>query len=87
MATIKILAYHLALAPMGRAFINSMIYGLGFVFIHVIRGTVATKQPAMTAAAIASTISEGSGKKITSIDQAIRIGRRYLAYPVCRYYG
>ncbi|WP_201556316.1 site-specific recombinase [Psychrobacter sp. 72-O-c] len=63
MATIKILAYHLALAPMGRAFINSMIYGLGFVFIHVIHGTVATKQPAMTAAAIASTISDSSGKK------------------------
>ena len=63
MATMKILAYHLALAPMGRAFVNSMIYGLGFVFIHVIRGTVATKQPAMTAAAIASTISDSSGKK------------------------
>ncbi|WP_350656220.1 site-specific recombinase [Psychrobacter sp. S1-30-MNA-CIBAN-0213] len=63
MATTKILAYHLALAPMGRAFINSMIYGLGFVFIHIVHGTVATKQPAMTAAAIASTISEGSGKK------------------------
>lgn len=63
MATLKILAYHLALAPMGRAFINSMIYGLGFVFIHIVHGTVATKQPAMTAAAIASTISEGSGKK------------------------
>lgn len=63
MATIKILAYQLALAPMGRAFVNSMIYGLGFVFIHIIHGTVATKQPAMTAAAIASTISEGSGKK------------------------
>ncbi|MDE0490833.1 site-specific recombinase [Psychrobacter sp. A3] len=63
MATIKILAYQLALAPMGRAFVNSMIYGLGFVFIHVIRGTVATKQPAMTAAAIASTISDSSGKK------------------------
>lgn len=63
MATLKILAYQLALAPIGRAFINSMIYGLGFVFIHVIHGTVATKQPAMTAAAIASTISDGSGKK------------------------
>lgn len=63
MATIKILAYHLALAPIGRAFINSMIYGLGFVFIHVVHGTVATKQPAMTAAAIASTISDSSGKK------------------------
>ena len=63
MATLKILAYNLALAPMGRAFINSMIYGLGFVFIHIVHGTVATKQPAMTAAAIASTISDGSGKK------------------------
>ena len=63
MATMKILAYQLVLAPMGRAFVNSMIYGLGFVFIHVIRGTVATKQPAMTAAAIASTISDNSGKK------------------------
>lgn len=63
MATIKILAYGLEVAPMGRAFINSMIYGLGFVFIHIIHGTVATKQPAMTAAAIASTISDSSGKK------------------------
>ena len=63
MATLKILAYHLALAPMGRAFVNSMIYGLGFVFIYVVHGTVATKQPAMTAAAIASTISDSSGKK------------------------
>lgn len=63
MATMKILAYGLVLAPIGRAFVNSMIYGLGFVFIHIIHGTVATKQPAMTAAAIASTISDGSGKK------------------------
>lgn len=63
MGTTKILAYQLALAPIGRAFVNSMIYGLGFVFIHIIHGTVATKQPAMTAAAIASTISSSSGKK------------------------
>lgn len=63
MGTTKILAYQLALAPMGRAFVNSMIYGLGFVFIHIIHGTVATKQPAMTAAAIASTVSSSSGKK------------------------
>lgn len=63
MATMKTLAYHLALAPVGRAFVNSMIYGLGFVSIHIVKGTVATKQPAMTAAAIASTISDGAGKK------------------------
>lgn len=65
MATIKILAASLILAPIGKAFVNSMIYGLGFVFIHIAGGTVATKQPAMTAAAIASTISEGSGNKKT----------------------
>lgn len=65
MASMKTLSYHLALAPFARAFINSMIYGLGFVTIHVVHGTVATKQPAMTAAAIASTLSDGSGGKRT----------------------
>lgn len=69
MATMKTLAYHLALAPVGRAFVNSMIYGLGFVTIHIARGTVATKQPAMTAAAIASTISEGAGKKTQQLSK------------------
>lgn len=69
MATLKTLAYYLALAPIGKAFINSMIYGLGFVFIHIARGTVATKQPAMTAAAIASTISSGSGKKTQQMNK------------------
>lgn len=63
MATMKTLSYEFVLAPIGRAFVNSMIYGLGFVVIHIAHGTVATKQPAMTAAAIASTISDGHGKK------------------------
>lgn len=69
MATLKILGYGLDLAPIGVAFLNSMIYGLGFVFIHIIGGTVATKQPAMTAAAIASTISEVTGKKINKLSK------------------
>lgn len=63
MATLKILGKTLPLAPFGVAFMNSMIYGLGFVAIHIIGGMVATKQPAMTAAAIASTISEVKGRK------------------------
>ncbi|WP_066803870.1 site-specific recombinase [Moraxella oblonga] len=63
MATLKILGSSLILAPIGKAFMNSMIYGLGFVSIHIAGGTVATKQPAMTAAAIASTISETGNKK------------------------
>lgn len=71
MATLKILSYHLSLAPVGRAFVNSMIYGLGFVTIHIAHGTVATKQPAMTAAAIASTLSDGAGKKNPATHQII----------------
>lgn len=67
MASIKILASYWTLAPIGRAFINSMIYGLGFVAIHIIGGTVATKQPAMTAAAIASTLSDAKGKKVQQL--------------------
>lgn len=62
MATLKTLAYELKVALIGRAFVNSMIYGLGFATIHVVGGTVATKQPAMTAAAIASTISDTNPK-------------------------
>lgn len=69
MATLKTLSYYLVFAPIGRAFVSSMIYGLGFVFIHIAKGTVATKQPAMTAAAIASTISEGSGKKTQQLNK------------------
>lgn len=66
MATLKILSYEWSVAPLWRAIIDSFIYGFGFVLIHILHGTVATKQPAMTAAAIASTISDSaqeSGKK------------------------
>lgn len=69
MATIKTLSYQLTLAPIGRAFVNSMIYGLGFVTIHIAHGTVATKQPAMTAAAIASTLSDSTGKKTHQLNK------------------
>ncbi|OOR89894.1 recombinase [Moraxella caviae] len=73
MATIKILGSRLVLAPIGNAFMNSMIYGLGFVVIHIAHGTVATKQPAMTAAAIASTISEGKGSGSRKTQQLTKL--------------
>lgn len=38
-------------------------YGLGFVFIHILGFTIATKQPAMTASTIASVIEKGSNNK------------------------
>jgi site-specific recombinase len=61
MALLKILASKLALAPFVQAFVYSMNYGLGFMLIHMLHFTVATKQPAMTAAAIAATLEESGG--------------------------
>lgn len=58
MALLKTLASRLALAPLGQAFVYSMNYSLGFMFIHVIHGTIATKQPAMTASHIAASLED-----------------------------
>jgi site-specific recombinase len=52
------LAGKLALAPLGAAFIYSMNYSLGFMLVHALHFTIATKQPAMTASRIAASISE-----------------------------
>ncbi|MGC3964725.1 MAG: site-specific recombinase [Rhodocyclaceae bacterium] len=53
MALIKVFIGNLHLAPIWEAVCFSLNYGLGFVFIHVLGFTVATKQPAMTAATLA----------------------------------
>lgn len=67
MATLKTLSGRLALAPFSLAFSHSMIYGLGFVFIHIMHFTVATKQPAATASALASTIQHRKGSKTAQL--------------------
>ncbi len=56
MAAMKLLFSFGDHAPIVTAFVNSMIYGLGFVVIYLVGFTVATKQPAMTAATIAASI-------------------------------
>ena len=62
MAMIKLVAAKQHFAPLTEALIFSLNYGLGFMLIHILHFTVATKQPAMTASAIASSISESGGK-------------------------
>jgi site-specific recombinase len=59
MAMIKTLMSKLVLAPFGYALFFSLNYSFGFMLIHMLHFTVATKQPAMTAAAIAATIDQG----------------------------
>ena len=48
MASLKVLMARVTMAPLMQAFSYSMNYSLGFMLIHVLHFTVATKQPAMT---------------------------------------
>lgn len=62
MALLKLLASHLDLAPLNSAFVYSLNYAAGFVLVHVLHFTIATKQPAMTAATLASAIGAPGGR-------------------------
>ncbi|MFP5430076.1 MAG: site-specific recombinase [Gammaproteobacteria bacterium] len=68
MAMLKVLAGKLSLAPLAAAFVYSMNYSLGFMLVHVLHFTIATKQPAMTASRIAASISETQKGKEQSLD-------------------
>jgi site-specific recombinase len=57
MALIKLYMGKLALAPLGYTLAYSLNYAGGFVLVHVLHFTIATKQPAMTAATIADAVS------------------------------
>ncbi|MCG5524052.1 site-specific recombinase [Ectothiorhodospira haloalkaliphila] len=59
MALIKIQLMQMGLSPGVETFWVSLNYGLGFVLIHILHFTVATKQPAMTAARLSAAIEAG----------------------------
>jgi site-specific recombinase len=56
MALLKILIARLGLPLLWEGVAFSLNYGLGFVLIHVLHFTIATKQPAMTAATLAASL-------------------------------
>ncbi|GGY08926.1 recombinase [Massilia dura] len=64
MALFKILLGTLRAAPLVEAFLFSMNYSLGFVLIHLLHFTVATKQPAMTASHIAASLQSPDGRHV-----------------------
>jgi site-specific recombinase len=63
MALVKILLVQLELPLLWEAAALSVNYGLGFVLIHVLGLTIATKQPAMTAATLAATLDGSQGRE------------------------
>jgi site-specific recombinase len=64
MATFKILLSYLRAAPLVEAFLFSMNYSLGFMLVHMLHWTIATKQPAMTAQRIAAGLHSRDGRSI-----------------------
>jgi site-specific recombinase len=64
MALIKLQLALLHLPPLTAGIVYGLNYGLGFVLIHMLGFVVATKQPAMTAATIASTLEDAPAKRL-----------------------
>lgn len=60
------------LPPFWEAVFFSLNYGIGFVIIHILGFTIATKQPAMTAARIAAAI-DGANGKLSSADRVVEL--------------
>jgi site-specific recombinase len=68
MALTKIGVAKLGLPGFWQAVGFSLIYGLGFVLVHILHLTIATKQPAMTAATIAAAL-DGTPDKNARLDR------------------
>jgi len=78
MALLKIQILNLGLERFTETFLVSLNYGLGFVVIHMLHCTVATKQPAMTAASIAEKVEQGEQGRANARKLAellVRVGR------------
>lgn len=81
MAANKLLLSKLGLAPLTEVLAFSLNYALGFVLIHMLHFTVATKQPAMTANAIAAAIGEtqtGGRERERKLEPLVQLVARTL---------
>jgi site-specific recombinase len=55
-------------SPLGGALLYSLNYALGFVLIYMLKFTIATKQPAMTASYLAACLANGDGDAQRRLD-------------------
>ena len=78
MALIKVYLGRLHLPPLWEAVAYSLNYGLGFVLVHALHLTIATKQPAMTAATIAASIDgvhDRRSRIAALVEVAVKVSR------------
>ncbi|HEX2569649.1 MAG TPA: site-specific recombinase [Polyangia bacterium] len=82
MALCKILLVKTHLPPLTEALGFCLNYALGFMLVHLLHFTIATKQPAMTAQTIAASIHQNEGGKYVLDDLAelcVKVCRTQLA--------
>ena len=65
----KLLLSKIETSDFGHAFLYSLNYSFGFIVIYLLGFTLATKQPAMTAAALINALEEGLKKPSISADE------------------
>lgn len=75
MAFIKVLMHHLSIAPFWQAMAYSFNYAFGFNLIQLTGSILATKQPAMTASALAASIDINKNNYVSYKELAITIAR------------
>lgn len=86
MALIKVTLAKYHLAPLTEAILFSLNYGLGFIVIHILHFTVATKQPAMTASAIAASI-DASDSKSKEMDNLVAMIAKTMRSQIIAIFG
>ena len=73
MALIKINIVQASFSQEIQTLLVSLNYGLGFVLIHILGFTVATKQPAMTASSFAEAVKKDEGKRTANQKKLVKL--------------
>lgn len=66
---IKLLFSKIDTSAFGHAFLYSLNYSFGFIVIYLLGFTLATKQPAMTAATITTALEKGMKNKVKDVEK------------------
>lgn len=77
LCVLKLLYGHIPGSDFSHAFLYSLNYAMGFVMIYLMGFTLATKQPAMTAATMTKILSEGSNEEQRYVDFAHLVSKLF----------
>ncbi|NLP64363.1 site-specific recombinase [Paraburkholderia sacchari] len=87
MSAFKFLIAGWGWTPLNESIGFGLNYGLGFVLIHILHGTVATKQPAMTAHVLAAAIKDNSRKGGRDLDHLVTLIVRTMRSQAAAIFG